>query len=76
MMTSNLPRSDVQPVIPPIPPSTNFQIRLGPWDIDLDQVWPLIDKKSLFKLSWGLRGKAGEESEADREKLLENGKNE
>ena len=39
-------------------------------DIDLDSVWPLIDKKSLFKLSWGLRGKAGEESEEDHEKLL------
>ena len=57
--TTDIPRSDVQPVSPPTPPSTNVQIRLGPWDIDLDKVWPLIDKKSLFKLSWGLRGKAG-----------------
>ena len=72
--SSDLPRSEVQPVNPPTPPSTNFQIRLGPNDIDLEKVWPLIDKKSLFKLSWGLRGKAGEESEADHEKLLEDWK--
>ena len=69
--TAELPRSEVKPVTPPIPPSVNHAIRLGPWDIDLDKVWPLIDKKSLFKLSWGLRGKAGEESESDHEKLLE-----
>ena len=69
--TSELPRSDIKPVTPPTPPSVNHVIRLGPWDIDLDKVWPLIDKKSLFKLSWGLRGKAGEESEAEHEKLLE-----
>ena len=37
----------------------------------MDEVWELLDKKSLFKLSWGLRGKAGEESEEDHEKLLE-----
>ena len=37
----------------------------------MDEVWRLIDKKSLFKLSWGLRGKAGEESEAEHERLLD-----
>ena len=68
---SELPRSDVKPVSPPTAPSTDTEIRLGPSEINLDEVWPLIDKKSLFKLSWGLRGKAGEESEADHEKLLE-----
>ena len=31
----------------------------------------MIDKKSLFKLSWGLRGKAGEESETEHERLLD-----
>ena len=30
----------------------------------------MIDKKSLFKLSWGLRGKAGSESEEAHEQLL------
>ena len=68
---SELPRSDVQPVNPPTSPNIAIPIRLGPSEINLDEVWPLIDKKSLFKLSWGLRGKAGEESEADHEKLLE-----
>jgi 5-methyltetrahydrofolate--homocysteine methyltransferase len=36
----------------------------------MDEVWELVDKKSLFKLSWGLRGKAGSDSEADHEILL------
>ena len=36
----------------------------------MDEVWQMIDKKSLFKLSWGLRGKAGAESEEDHEQLL------
>jgi 5-methyltetrahydrofolate--homocysteine methyltransferase len=34
------------------------------------EVWTMIDKKSLFKLSWGLRGKAGSESEEEHEQLL------
>jgi 5-methyltetrahydrofolate--homocysteine methyltransferase len=69
--SANLPHSGIKPVSPPTPPSTNTIIRLGPWDINLEKIWPLIDKKSLFKLSWGLRGKAGEESEQDHEKLFE-----
>ena len=36
----------------------------------MDEVWQMIDKKSLFKLSWGLRGKAGSESEEEHEELL------
>jgi len=68
---TDLPHSGIKPVTPPTPPSINTIIRLGPWDIDLEKIWPLIDKKSLFKLSWGLRGKAGKESEQDHEKLLE-----
>ncbi len=69
--STDLPHSGIKPVTPPTPPSINTIIRLGPWDIDLEKIWPLIDKKSLFKLSWGLRGKAGKESEQDHEKLLE-----
>ncbi len=69
--STDLPHSGIKPVTPPTPPSINTIIRLGPWDIDLEKIWPLIDKKSLFKLSWGLRGKAGKESEPDHEKLLE-----
>ena len=36
----------------------------------MDEVWTMIDKKSLFKLSWGLRGKAGAASEDEHEDLL------
>ena len=65
-------RSPVEPVAdPPRPPSLGVRARLGPADIDLGQVWPLLDKRSLFKMSWGLRGRAGQESEADHERLLE-----
>lgn len=65
-------RSDVRPISkPPTPPSTNVQIRLDSHDIPLDDIWKLIDKKSLFKLSWGLRGKAGKASEAEHEMLME-----
>ncbi len=66
----NVPRSDVRPVAPPVPPDTGVAHRLGPADIDLRKIWGMMNKKSLFKLSWGLRGKAGEESEADHEVLL------
>ena len=31
----------------------------------------MIDKKSLFKLSWGLRGKAGQDQEEEHEKLFQ-----
>jgi len=45
-------------------------IRLKSEQIKMDEVWAMIDKRSLFKLSWGLRGKAGSESEAEHEQLL------
>lgn len=69
--STKLPHSAIKPASPPTPPSVNTVIRLGPWDINLEKIWPLVDKKSLFKLSWGLRGKAGEESEQDHERLFE-----
>ncbi len=64
-------RSSVRPARPPVPPSVNEPVRLGPRDIDMDEVWPLVDKRSLFKLSWGLRGKAGAASEDEHETILE-----
>jgi len=67
---SSLPRSDIVPVSAPVVSQLNQVIRLTGQQIKMDEVWPLIDKKSLFKLSWGLRGKAGSESEADHEQLL------
>ena len=37
----------------------------------MDEVWNLLNKKSLFKMSWGLKGKKGTLSEVDPEQLLE-----
>ena len=68
--TANLPKSNVQPVSPPNAPIIATPIRLKGDQIKMNEVWEMIDKKSLFKLSWGLRGKAGSESEADHETLL------
>ncbi|HSF28704.1 MAG TPA: dihydropteroate synthase [Nitrosopumilaceae archaeon] len=67
----NLPHSGIKPVTPPIPPSINKAIRLEPKQIDLNEIWKLINKKSLFTLSWGLRGNKAKESEAEHEKLLQ-----
>eukprot|EP00800_Vazella_pourtalesii_P009812 TRINITY_DN24660_c0_g1_i1.p1 TRINITY_DN24660_c0_g1~~TRINITY_DN24660_c0_g1_i1.p1 ORF type:complete len:173 (+),score=2.21 TRINITY_DN24660_c0_g1_i1:69-521(+) len=36
----------------------------------LDQIWDFIDKKSLFKLSWGIRGNAAKKIGVDPEKLF------
>ncbi len=68
--TSTLPKSDTKPVIPHTPAIIGTPIRLKSDQIKMGEVWELIDKKSLFKLSWGLRGKAGSDSEADHEILL------
>ncbi|MGH1521516.1 MAG: dihydropteroate synthase [Nitrosopumilus sp.] len=68
---SSLPKSNIVPVEkPPIPENIGEPIRLKLNQINMDEVWEMIDKKSLFKLSWGLRGKAGSESEAEHEELL------
>jgi 5-methyltetrahydrofolate--homocysteine methyltransferase len=63
-------RSKITPVTPPTPPHLNKPIRLEPKDIDLNEVWKFIDKKSLFVLSWGLRGKSAKDSEAEHEVLF------
>ena len=65
-----LPRSEIKPVTPPTPKIIGEPIRLKLDQINMDEVWTMIDKKSLFKLSWGLRGKAGSESEDEHEQLL------
>jgi 5-methyltetrahydrofolate--homocysteine methyltransferase len=69
--TTDLPRSEIKPVTPPTAPSFGSPIRLKSNQININEVWGLLDKKSLFKLSWGLRGKAGQESEEEHEILLE-----
>ena len=68
--STNLPKSDIKPVESPTPKSIGEPIRLKADQIKMDEVWKMIDKKSLFKLSWGLRGKAGSESEEEHEDLL------
>lgn len=68
---SEIAKSNVVPVAPPSPPRINIPIHLNSSKINVDEVWSMIDKKSLFKLSWGLRGKAGQEQEEEHEKLFE-----
>ena len=65
---ASIPRSDTNPVNPPVPPAVNEAFILGD-EINHDEVWGMIDKKSLFKLSWGLRGRAGRDHEAEHEQL-------
>ena len=64
-----LPRSEIKP-IPITSEKIGEPIRLKLDQINMAEVWSMIDKKSLFKLSWGLRGKAGSESEEEHEQLL------
>jgi 5-methyltetrahydrofolate--homocysteine methyltransferase len=67
---SQITRSNVVPVTPPVPPRINIPIHLDSAKIDASEVWEMIDKNSLFKLSWGLRGKAGKDQEEEHEKLF------
>ena len=63
--------SGIIPVTSPIPPKFDIPIRLEPKDMDLNEVWKYLNKKSLFVLSWGVRGKSAKESEEEHEVLLE-----
>ncbi len=63
---TELPHSGIRPVQPPCPPSMNARIRLGPSQIDLAQVWKHLNKKSLFVLQWGIRGRGATESDPDK----------
>jgi len=65
-----LPHSKIVPVTPPNPPHINKIIRINQKDIDLYEVWKLLNKKSLFVLSWGIRGKSINKIESDPEALL------
>lgn len=53
------------------PPPLGKLARLDSTDIPFEKVWELVDKKSLFKMSWGVRGKAGARLEAEHETLYE-----
>ncbi|MDQ5876504.1 MAG: cobalamin-dependent protein, partial [Thermoproteota archaeon] len=66
---SQIPHSSIKPVEPPpIPPHINRPTRLEPFKIDLNEVWKYVNKKSLFVLQWGIRGKGA--SDQDPEKLF------
>jgi 5-methyltetrahydrofolate--homocysteine methyltransferase len=68
---SEIPQhSGIKPVSPPIPPHTGVPIRLSLEDINLEEVWNFINKKSLFTLSWSFRGKAASGLTEEAEKLL------
>jgi 5-methyltetrahydrofolate--homocysteine methyltransferase len=62
--------SNIKPFPPPVPPHINKQVRLGPEEIDLNDVWKFINKKSLFVLSWGIRGQAAHSLTNEAEKLF------
>ena len=64
--------SDVKPVkYKPIPPQLNHPYRFSKKDIPLDKVWNYLNKKSLFVLSWGLRGKSASNLQAEFANLLD-----
>ncbi len=50
--------SKVKTVNPPTAPNFDSPTKLGPSEINLDEVWQYLNKKSLFVLSWGIRGKS------------------
>jgi 5-methyltetrahydrofolate--homocysteine methyltransferase len=68
--SETIPRSNIIPVQPPQPPHLNKIIRINYKDIDLFDVWKFLNRKSLFVLSWGMRGKAASKLESDPETLL------
>ena len=65
---SQIPHSGIVPIEPPVPSHINKAIRLEPFQIDLKEVWKYINKKSLFVLQWGIRGKGA--SDQDPEQLF------
>jgi 5-methyltetrahydrofolate--homocysteine methyltransferase len=71
MGAEEIPHSGIKPIQAPATPHINKQIRLEANQIPLEEVWKFLNKKSLFVLSWGLRGNTAKESEKEHEKLLE-----
>ncbi len=63
--------SKVKPINPPTPSHVDTTIKLTPSEINLNEVWKYLNKKSLFVLSWGIRGKAASKMISEPEELLE-----
>jgi 5-methyltetrahydrofolate--homocysteine methyltransferase len=61
---SQLPYSGIKPVEPPAPPHLNRPVRIEPSHIRLEEVWKYLNKKSLFVLQWGMKGKGEDNPEA------------
>ena len=62
--------SKIRPVSLPTVPHIDTPIKLIPSEINLDEVWQYLNKKSLFVLSWGIRGKTASKMIGDPEVLL------
>ena len=62
--------SKIRPVSLPTVPHIDIPIKLTPSEINLDEVWQYLNKKSLFVLSWGIRGKTASKMIGDPEVLL------
>jgi 5-methyltetrahydrofolate--homocysteine methyltransferase len=58
------------PVSPPRVSHTDTPVILTASEINLDDVWKYLNKKSLFVLSWGIRGKTASKMIDDPETLL------
>ena len=63
-------RKAITPVQTPVSPHINQRIRLEPNHIDLEDIWKFVNKKSLFVLSWGIRGKSASGLQKEAEQLL------
>jgi 5-methyltetrahydrofolate--homocysteine methyltransferase len=63
---SQIPHSGIMPIEPPVPSHINKAIRLEPFQIDLNEVWKYINKKSLFVLQWGIRGKGAGDQDPEQ----------
>lgn len=68
-------RKRILTVTPPRPPQIDIERRMEPDDIDLYEVWQYLNKKSLFVLSWGIRGTKVKDLGLDPEKLYSEWKN-
>jgi 5-methyltetrahydrofolate--homocysteine methyltransferase len=62
--------SKIKPVSLPTVPHIGTPIKLTASEINLDEVWQYLNKKSLFVLSWGIRGKTASKMIGDPEVLL------
>lgn len=61
---SQLPHSGIKSVKPPIAPHVSRPVRIEPSQVKLEEVWKYLNKKSLFVLQWGMKGKGEDNPEA------------